>query len=123
MLTQKWSDYRLQSPRYLPYTNKIILDRRWQDIIWVPLVYIKNTIREDRLSYSRPNVYFTISNRTQVELSSFLSLEMRCDYKYLHYPVDRQECNLELISGKWGLKKLHECTAVIKYTTTIYTLT
>ena len=99
-MIQSWSDYRLQLPRSLPFTKKIVLDRRWKDVLWTPLIYLKSLIKDQQNFFLEPTIHLTLTNRTQVQLIAYFSLEINCNYKKTDYPMSQQECNLEIITGK-----------------------
>ncbi|KAI1290952.1 Glycine receptor subunit alpha-3 [Halotydeus destructor] len=100
-----WNDNRLTGPDS-NMEDGLILDSSWKSKIWKPSINFKNSVANRLLTSLEPLVHMTIYNKTNVRLSSRLSLDLLCEMDFKYYPHDKQTCFLDVMSFTYNNKSV-----------------
>ena len=96
----KWTDKRLTLPRSWDPNKKLVLGSPLVSQIWMPSLNFKNSRSTSILNSLTPSVYATLSNSSEVFLTTKMTLDVICNMNFANYPFDTQNCSVEIASRK-----------------------
>lgn len=96
----KWTDRRLTLPRSWDSNKKLVLGSPLVTQIWMPSLNFKNARSTAILNSLTPAVYATLSNSSEVFLTTKMTLDLNCNMDFANYPFDTQRCSVEIASRK-----------------------
>lgn len=100
-LRQEWTDDRLafrKMDQYKNYTNLNSITLTEQERIWKPDLFFRNEKEGHFHKIIMPNVLLRIKGEGQVLYSIRISLVLACPMDLKYYPLDKQNCTIEMAS-------------------------
>lgn len=95
-LHQEWSDYRLKFNN--SYVKRLQLDQKDIDRIWTPDTYFVQAKTGSKHDITKANSFLHVECNGTVLYSIRLSLKLSCQMDFHLYPLDRQECKVNVES-------------------------
>ncbi|CAD5114938.1 DgyrCDS3969 [Dimorphilus gyrociliatus] len=96
-LRQRWEDTRL-SHRHFSNLSVISLDTKMVDRIWVPDLFFRNEKKAEFHDVTVPNRFLRIYENGSIYYSSRISLRLSCPMRLEKFPLDEQQCTLQMES-------------------------
>ncbi|XP_074601865.1 glutamate-gated chloride channel-like isoform X2 [Brevipalpus obovatus] len=95
---QEWTDSRLNFTQYSDGTNisQIVIPE--PDRIWKPDIFFKNEKEGHFHKIIMPNVFLRVKKTGEILFSIRLSMVLACDMDLKYYPLDTQECCVDMTS-------------------------
>ena len=91
-----WIDYRLRLSSNYVESLPLVLDMSWNKKIWVPDVYIRNSLKLTTLDGTMaPLTYLEVDEGNRVSHTARMTIKMICDMHLFAYPHDTQSCFLD----------------------------
>ncbi|XP_023229557.1 glycine receptor subunit alphaZ1-like isoform X2 [Centruroides sculpturatus] len=94
---QYWFDRRIKVPATYE-EERIVLDNRWRDSLWIPDTYFKNSINGNVHNIVIPYTYLVLHNNSELFMAARLGLTLNCGMNLASYPHDIQECDIKIMS-------------------------
>ncbi|XP_067133053.1 glycine receptor subunit alpha-2-like [Centruroides vittatus] len=94
---QYWFDRRIKVPATYE-EERIVLDNRWRDSLWIPDTYFKNSIKGNVHNIVIPYTYLVLHNNSELFMAARLGLTLNCGMNLASYPHDIQQCDVKIMS-------------------------
>ncbi|XP_070542208.1 glycine receptor subunit alpha-2-like [Ptychodera flava] len=101
-LRQQWNDPRLayDPAKELPVSNYMV------GMIWVPDLMFGNEKKANYHTMTTENKVASIDYNGTVQYSARISLTLHCEMDFHRFPIDKQQCGLEVESFQYTTKDL-----------------
>lgn len=90
-----WKDERLQHKNSFHY---MVNDPEIEKFIWKPDIYFANAKEASFQTMTQPNFLFRIFPDGTIYWSLRVILRSACNLNLKYYPMDHQQCNLQILS-------------------------
>ncbi|XP_019647450.1 PREDICTED: glycine receptor subunit alpha-2-like [Branchiostoma belcheri] len=103
-LRQRWNDPRL---KFMDYNESLSLDTSLLAKIWVPDLFFANEKGANFHRVTTENKLLRISPAGDILYSIRLTLTLACPMRLQRFPMDRQQCNMQLESFGYSTSDLN----------------
>lgn len=93
---QTWHDPRLSAPQGV---GSLTLDASWKDKLWVPNLYLSNSVQTKPMDMKSSSLYLEMDERGKFTMSTRIIVKLGCQMDLFSFPQDTQLCNIDLACG------------------------
>ena len=106
-----WTDHRMRPLEEAlhgmsGYSSSLPLPGEVKNSLWVPDLYLPTARRVGVPTIHQPAEHITLRANGSLEYSAFFVVSFKCQMHYHNYPMDVQQCDLDITSYKYTVEDL-----------------